>query len=93
MMIYNGVICGDSDEIVNDMIQKGIKYDLILTDPPYNINKDFGNDSDKLSVEEFVNITNKRITKLKQILTPTGSIIWFGIHDYIGYTDMRALCV
>ena len=36
MMIYNGVICGDSDEIVNDMIQKGIKYDLIVTDPPYN---------------------------------------------------------
>ena len=88
MMIYNGVICGDSDEIVNDMIQKGIKYDLILTDPPYNINKDFGNDSDKLSVEEFVNITNKRITKLKQILTPTGSIIWFGIHDYIGYIQV-----
>ena len=88
MMIYDGVICGDSDQIIDDMIEKGAKYDLILTDPPYNINKDFGNDSDKLSVEDFITVTNKRIAKLKQLLTPTGSIIWFGIHDYIGYIQV-----
>lgn len=88
MIIYDGVICGDSDQIVDDMIEKGVKYDLILTDPPYNINKDFGNDSDKLSVEEFIAVTNKRIAKLKQLLTPTGSIIWFGIHNYVGYIQV-----
>lgn len=83
-----GVICGDSDIIVNDLIAKGVKYDLILTDPPYNINKDFGNDSDKLTVEEFIAVTQERVDRLKQLLTPTGSIIWFGIHDYICYVQI-----
>lgn len=85
---YSGIICGNSDIVVEQMIKTGVKYDLILTDPPYNINKDFGNDSDKLDVEEFISLTNKRISKLKQLLTPNGSIIWFGIHDYIGYIQV-----
>ena len=85
---YDGLICGDSDAIVDEMISKGEKFDLILTDPPYNINKDFGNDSDKLSVTEFVKITNERVKKYKQLLTPTGSILWFGIHDYVGYIQI-----
>ncbi|MGN9172484.1 DNA-methyltransferase [Lachnospiraceae bacterium HCP1S3_A8] len=85
---YFGVICGDSDIIIDELIEKEIKYDLILTDPPYNLNKDFGNDSDKLSLEAFVSVTSRRIEKLKKLLTPTGSIIWFGIHDYIGFIQV-----
>lgn len=85
---YSGIICGNSDLIVDEMIKDGIKYDLILTDPPYNINKDFGNDSDKLSLDEFIKVTEKRIGNLKKILTPHGSIIWFGIHNYIGYIQV-----
>ena len=34
-----GNICGDSDVIVDQLIENGQKFDLILTDPPYNINK------------------------------------------------------
>lgn len=83
-----GIINGNSDVILDKYIEMGIKFDLILTDPPYNINKDFGNDSDCLSLEEFINITNERLAKLKQLLTPTGSIIWFGIHNYIGFIQV-----
>ena len=83
-----GLICGDCDKVVDELIKKGIKYDLILTDPPYNINKDFGNKSDCLSLDDFVATTKKRIKKLKLLLTPTGSIIWFGIHNYICYVQV-----
>ena len=83
-----GNICGDSDVIVDQLIENGQKFDLILTDPPYNINKDFGNNSDCLPLDDFINITNERIKKLKQVLTPTGSIIWFNIHDYICYVQV-----
>lgn len=83
-----GNVCGDSDIILDSLIKSGQKFDLVLTDPPYNINKDFGNKSDCLTLEEFVNITTVRINKLKQVLTPTGSIIWFGIHDYICYVQV-----
>lgn len=82
------IICGDSDLIFEELLDSGIKFDLILTDPPYNLHKDFGNTSDSLPIEEFVNTTNKRITKLASLLKPYGSLIWFGIHDYIGYSQI-----
>lgn len=43
---YAGLICGDSDVLLQNMLDAGIKVDLVLTDPPYNLNKDFGNNSD-----------------------------------------------
>lgn len=83
-MIQEGIICGNSDLILDDLIDEGVKVDLILTDPPYNLNKDFGNDSDKLSLEEFLKITRERLIKCKKIMKPNASILWFGIHNYIG---------
>lgn len=83
-----GVICGDSDALLDELIARGMRYDLVLTDPPYNIHKDFGNKSDYLSVDEFIRITNGRVLKLKKLLSPIGSIIWFGIHDYICYVQL-----
>lgn len=84
-MEFNTVIQGDSDIILQEMIDSGMTFDLICTDPPYNLNKDFGNDSDKLELNDFLNITEKRIAKCKELLEPNGSIVWFGIHHYIGF--------
>lgn len=47
-MEYNKVIKRDSDLILKDFVEKVLHFDLICTDPPYNLNKYFGNDSDKL---------------------------------------------
>lgn len=85
---FDGSICGDSDVLMDEMIKRGIKYDLILTDPPYNLNKDFGNDSDCLSLPEFIKVTKTRVEKMKKLLVNDGSLIWFGIHDYIGYIQI-----
>jgi modification methylase mboII len=84
-MEFNKVLCGNSDEILKEFVSKGIKFDLICTDPPYNINKDFGNDSDKMALDDFLKITNSRIVTCKDLLASNGSIIWFGIHNYIGF--------
>ncbi len=84
-MTYDGLICGDSDNLLQQMVSDGLKVDLILTDPPYNLNKDFGNDSDKLSLDEFLQISHKRIEICKDLLKADGSIIWFGIHHNIGF--------
>lgn len=84
-MEYSGLICGNSDIILKDMVDNGFKVDLILTDPPYNLNKDFGNDSDKLSFEDFLKISKNRLELCRDILSENGSIIWFGIHNYIGF--------
>lgn len=88
MIEYNKNYVGNSDIIVKQFIKEGIKFDLILTDPPYNLNKDFGNKSDCLSLDEFLKICKKRIKMYKDILDDYGSLVWFGIHKYIGYIQV-----
>ena len=84
-MLWNRIIQGDADILLDNLLKEGYTFDLILTDPPYNINKDFGNDSDKLSFYDFINISKKRINLCKNLISSEGSLIWFGIHDYIGF--------
>ena len=67
------------------MLEEGIRFDLICTDPPYNLNKDFGNDNDNLELNDFLSITEKRIAVCRDLLNPDGSLVWFGIHHYIGF--------
>lgn len=85
MRDFCGIVCGDSDKILSQMRDAGVKVDLILTDPPYNLNKDFGNSSDNLPLELFLETTKKRLTVCKDLLNDDGSIVWFGIHHYIGF--------
>ena len=83
-----GVINGDCDEVLDALISEGRTFDLILTDPPYNVGKDFGNNSDKLPLSVFLEQTESRIKKMSQVLSKHGSIVWFGIHDYIGFIQV-----
>lgn len=83
-----GIINGNCDEILDEFLATGVKYDLVLTDPPYNVGKDFGNRSDNLPLEIFLKNMYSRIDKLKELLSDNGSIIWFGIHDYICFIQV-----
>lgn len=84
-----GVINADCDIVLPQLIEAGMRYDLILTDPPYNVGKDFGNDSDRLGLPQFLESMYRRIDLLSQLLTQEGSIVWFGIHNYICYIQVR----
>lgn len=88
MFEFNKTYKGDCDVIMEEMINQGMKFDLILTDPPYNLNKDFGNNSDSLDKKEFLEINETRLTKCRDLLDTNGGIIWFGIHRYIGYLQV-----
>lgn len=85
---YLGIINSDCDKAMDDLLQAGIKYDLILTDPPYNIGKDFGNNSDSLPLDDFLQGMYSRIDRMKDLLADQGSIIWFGIHNYLCYIQV-----
>ncbi len=87
-MEYNRVYTADSDQMLPALLQAGERFDLILTDPPYNLNKDFYNDSDCLPLEEFLSRTKKRLEWCRDLLAPEGSLVWFGIHHYIGYLQV-----
>lgn len=88
MFEFNKTYVGDSDVIMKKMMDEGMEFDLILTDPPYNLNKDFGNKSDSLELDEFLKVNKQRIHLCKDLLKKEGSLVWFGIHDYIGYLQV-----
>lgn len=79
----NKIIHGDCDVIMQDFIDEGRKFDLILTDPPYNIGKDFGNNSDMMSPREFLDKTFSRALKYRSLLTEVGSLVIFSSHLYV----------
>jgi len=77
------IIHGDCLDVL-----KGIKaetVDLIVTDPPYNLSKDYGNNSDRLSREEYLSFSRAWLSEAKRVLTPTGTLYLFMGVRYISY--------
>jgi site-specific DNA-methyltransferase (adenine-specific) len=54
---------------------------IIIADPPYNIGKDFGNDSDKQSIDEYLQWTEKWIMECLRILKPNGTMFIYGFSE------------
>lgn len=90
-MHFNQFLHGNCDEVLKKLLESEIKFDLVLTDPPYNLKKDFGNDSDNLSIPDFLEVNKERLANCKELLNKDGSIIWFGIHNYICYIQIIML--
>jgi site-specific DNA-methyltransferase (adenine-specific) len=71
------------DQLFNEDALSGLdkipdgSIDLILTDPPYGLGKDYGNDSDKQASTEYLAWTEKWITAALPKLKPTGSLYIF----------------
>jgi site-specific DNA-methyltransferase (adenine-specific) len=59
--------------------------DLIVTDPPYNLSKDYGNNSDKLERYEYLDFSYKWLSEAKRVLKNTGTIYVFMGVRYISY--------
>jgi site-specific DNA-methyltransferase (adenine-specific) len=55
----------------------GWSIDLILTDPPYNLGKDYGNASDQQTVEDYLRWTEQWIDAALPKLKPNGSLYIF----------------
>lgn len=54
---------------------------IVLADPPYNIGKDFGNDSDKQTLEEYLGWCDRWITECLRILKPNGTMFIYGFSE------------
>jgi site-specific DNA-methyltransferase (adenine-specific) len=71
------------NKIFNEDVLLGIdkigdeSVDLILTDPPYCLGKDYGNDSDQKSAEEYLNWTYRWIDAVLPKLKKSGSFYIF----------------
>jgi len=59
--------------------------DIIICDPPYNIGKNFGNNSDKQTPEEYLEWCEKWIKECIRILKPQGSMYIYGFSETLAY--------
>lgn len=77
------ILLGEAVEKLRDL--KNESVDLIIADPPYNLNKDYGNKSDSKSFDEYLRFTKDWTKEATRILKPTGTIYVFMGFRFISY--------
>ena len=57
--------------------------DCIISDPPYNIGKDFGNNKTKQALKDYANWCEDWISECERILAPSGTLYIYGISEIL----------
>ena len=63
--------------------------DIIICDPPYNIGKDFGNDSDKQEMNDYLEWCDNWISECIRILKPHGTLYIYGFSEILAFIRVR----
>jgi site-specific DNA-methyltransferase (adenine-specific)/adenine-specific DNA-methyltransferase len=57
--------------------------DLVIADPPYNLNKDFGAWNENNHRREWLSWSKRWLNEVKRILKPSGNVFVYGIHHHL----------
>lgn len=79
----NQVIIGDAISELKNLPNESV--DLIVTDPPYNLKKDYGTTKDNLEFKEYLDFSKEWLTECKRVLKPNGTIYIFMGMRFISY--------
>jgi site-specific DNA-methyltransferase (adenine-specific) len=82
-MLSNKIILSDCIEGMKKIPDNSIH--TIVADPPYNIGKDFGNDSDKKEMGEYFKWSQNWISEAYRILTDGGSMFIYGFSEILAH--------
>lgn len=77
------IICADSTKELLKIPEKSVK--LIVADPPYNLNKDYGNTQDKLEFDEYLMFSRAWLREAVRVLSDDGTLYVFMGMRYISY--------
>lgn len=80
-MKLNQVIHGDMLDVARELDDESAQS--ILVDPPYNIGKDFGNDSDKQEMETYLAWCEEWMNECYRILAPNGTMFVYGFSEIL----------
>jgi site-specific DNA-methyltransferase (adenine-specific) len=75
------VIHGDTIQVLPTLPADSAQ--IIIADPPYNIGKDFGNDSDKQPMEAYLAWCDKWIAECLRVLKPNGTMFIYGFSEIL----------
>ena len=65
---------------------------IIICDCPYNIGKDFNNDSDKQAMDEYLLWCDQWIDECLRILKPNGTMYIYGFSEILAFIRVRLTC-
>ncbi len=90
---------GESIRLINKISNKccieGIKdiadesVDIVIADPPYNIGKDFGNDSDKQKLEDYIKWSQEWINEAIRVLKCSGTMYIYGFSEILAHLSVN----
>ena len=84
-----------NDTVINEDCIKGMKkipddtIDIVICDPPYNIGKDFGNNSDKQDMDKYLEWCDEWIRECIRILKPDGTLFIYGFSEILSFIRVR----
>lgn len=87
MLEYNKIYQVDCVKGMKEIEDKSA--DIILIDPPYNIGKDFGNDSDKQTLENYLLWSDSWIKESLRILKDDGTMYIYGFSEILAHIFVR----
>jgi site-specific DNA-methyltransferase (adenine-specific) len=85
-MIHNEDCIAGMKKIKNDSV------DIIICDPPYNIGKDFGNESDNQNMDDYLLWCDSWINECLRILKPQGTLYIYGFSEILAFIRTRIKC-
>lgn len=66
-----------------------MKFDVVIADPPYNIGKDFGNDSDCMPMDRYLEWTDQWLSLCMNRLTDNGVVYVYGFPEIVARISVR----
>lgn len=82
-MTKQTIILGDAVSKLKEIPSSS--FDLIIADPPYNLGKDYGNNKDQRSIEEYLEFSRAWISECNRVLKPTGTLYVFMGFQFISH--------
>lgn len=84
---FNKVILGDAIKKLRKLPNESC--DVVISDPPYNIGKDFGNNNDKRELGEYVAWCKEWINECIRALKPNGTMFIYGFSEILAYLSVE----
>lgn len=79
----NKIHFGDCLELFKEIPDNSV--DITFADPPFNLNKKYNNNNDKLKLEEYLIWCKSWISEMIRVTKPTGSIFVHNIPKWLTY--------
>ena len=76
------LVCGDVVEVLAGL-PNSCEFDVVIADPPYNIGKDFGETSDNMPLEDYLDWTHQWLGECFRLLAATGIMYVYGFAEIL----------